>query len=67
MAFSQLARQQMRDPLGMLTDELQALEDLLGTAAIQDATGIGGAAALGDLGGGSEWQCHCCQRGRGHR
>ena len=49
-AFSQLARAQMRDPLGMLTDELQALEDLLGTPAIQDTTGIG-AAAIEDLGG----------------
>ena len=54
-AFSQIARAQMRDPLGsstggMLT-ELQALEDLLGAAApaaIQDATGVG---AILDVGG----------------
>ena len=67
-AFSQIARAQMRDPLGsstggMLT-ELQALEDLLvaaAPAAIQDATAVG---AILDLGGGSEWQCHHCQRRR---
>ena len=54
-AFSQLARAQMRNPLGssasgMLT-ELQALEDLLvaaAPAAIQDATAVG---AILDLGG----------------
>ena len=50
MAFSTLARAQMRDPSSVLS-ELQALEDLLSAAApaaIQDATGVG---AILDEGG----------------
>ena len=58
MAFSDLARRQMRNPMGSLADvadELQALEDLLVVQpAIQDAPVIGierAMGTLGDLGG----------------